>query len=200
MVVAFIGYGFYLRSQENKKMADVEASAKVAKLDIHLRDSCVGDIIHIKEVGPKFDDITFKIDGIHTYVDEDGFEWGEAYGDGPTGKVFLEFIEDDEIELFVKIGKMDLSLSDLGISLDDLWKIDEKEDGYIEYNGERFKYEDSGDVTFYHNGEGNGEGFYSWDFISDDDMLSLSIEKYGSQVSAGLCNRVNYRQVELTRP
>lgn len=201
VVVAIIGYGLFLRKKEaDTQRADANEKA-AAKLNIHPRDAVVGDILTIEDVGPNHLDVTFPIRGLHTYVDEDDFRWGEAYGDGPTGTIFAEFIEDDDIEIFVKLGKMDIKLGDIGITEDDLWKIDDEEEGFVEYDGEKFEYEDSGEVTFYKDGEGNGEKFYSWDFRSEDGLLSLSFEKYGSdKVSAGICNKVDYRQIELTRP
>lgn len=188
------------KQEEEKAESDRKADEAAKKLNIHLRDAEIGDFIVMDGVGPNLEDVAFKITGLHTYQ-SGGASWGEAYGYmGGSKPVFLEFVEDDEIELFVKIGSMELTLRDLGIDEDFLWKCDDDEEGEIEFQGETFEYEDSEKVVFFKDGEGDGEEFYSWDFRSDDMLRSLSFEKYeGDRVRAGVCTKVDYRSVTVTR-
>ena len=115
-----------------------------------------------------------------------------------TGEeIFLEWEEDDSIDLFVYEHKRKLRLNDISVSLNELDQMDDDEEGNITFKNQIFYYDDSNDATLFKNKE-PGEEFYYWDFFSDDEDQVVGVEKWktGSvEVSHG--TRVETKDIKI---
>jgi hypothetical protein len=106
-----------------------------------------------------------------------GFKWHELECSAGDEKFWIEVEKDDELEISITLRK--LKLSDLGVSKSELEKIDDTEEGTIDYDGTQYEYEDSGKAEFLRDGNtDDAEEFYFWDFESEDEQHFLSVEKW----------------------
>jgi hypothetical protein len=73
-----------------------------------------------------------------------------------------------------------LTIEQVGVTEEQLVEMDEKPStaNTIAYNNDTWRYASSDEVGFFKNGEGEGEGFYNWEFVSSDDRQKLIIEKW----------------------
>lgn len=163
--------------------------------ELRLENVTTGGVLHLTGIGPDMEDFDVNILGRHIYR-EGEFTWYELEGDKGDSKVWIEFEEDDELEISIKI--KDLKLRELGISKSDLDKMDDREDGDFEYEREKFYYEDSGQAVFYRNGiEENAEKFYYWDFENDNGDKYISAESWDGEIEASLSYPVKPSQVTV---
>lgn len=136
-----------------------------------------GGAIQLEGVGQNLEDFDLIITARHTY-DEDGYRWHELEGEKGAEKVWIDIEEDDELELSICLRK--LKLSDLAVSGRDLDQMEDDDDGEIQFEGQKFFYEESGDATFYRNSDRSqrGESFHYFDFETKDGTQYLSIERW----------------------
>ena len=141
-----------------------------------VRDLEPGGVFALRGVGDDLADMDVSVIGKHIY-DERGFKWFEIEGETGDGKVWLEVIEDDEVELSISLRKF--SLVQLGVTKKQLKKFDDKEDGSFTFEDVEYVYEDSGDVVFLRDGDPNAaEEFYYWDFESRDGTRFIGVERW----------------------
>jgi hypothetical protein len=160
------------------KKSSTGASSASRSLPPDIRRMKVGGVINLRGVGPELEDFDFVVDRRHLYV-EDGFEWCELEATKGTGKAWLEVEDDDELCVSLCLEK--LSLSDIGITSDDLARIERVDEGSITFQGEEFEYEDWGEAEFFRDGmRGKGERLKYWEFENETTGHSLAIERWGS--------------------
>ncbi len=104
-------------------------------------------------------------------------EWAEVSGIAQNRRVFLEWYEDDVLEVLLYRGEP-LGLGDLGVSEEDLARFDEEEsrDNFVVYKGERYYYTGSQEVE-HRRDDGPAASFYCWDFRAADGHV-VSVEKW----------------------
>ena len=163
--------------------------------ELRLENVTKGGVIHLTGIGPNMDDFDVNILGRHIYREGES-TWYELEGDKGDRKVWLSFEEDDELEISIKI--KEIKLRELGLSKSDLDTIDDKEEGSLNFENEKFYYEDSGQAVFYRNGiEENAEKFYYWEFENDSSGKYISIENWGGEIEASLSHSVKPSQTTV---
>ncbi len=165
-----------------KKKGEETASKISPPLDLAnltITDAIVGDAISILGIGAEFDNIDFTIDRRNRY--QSGADsWYEVSGTYQGSRVFLECYDDDEVEVNFVYQSPEPTLVELGVTEDDLVRMDDEQirSNGIDYDGSRWTYKESGEIDFFKNSRGEGEGYYSWSFVSQDKERILSIEKW----------------------
>jgi hypothetical protein len=166
-----------------------------------ITDARVGDSIAILAAGDDFEDLEFVVDRRNRY-ESGNEEWFELSGMYKGRRVFVEYYEDDEIEVSVNLARREISLSDLGLSEADLIRMDEERSSAngFDYDGQSWKYGSSEEVGYFKDGRGEGEGYYCWNFRSDDGKRELFIEKWeGDPFEGGIAEMTNPQDVKIYR-
>lgn len=166
---------FYLQS---RKQGGAGASPQTTTRALKIQNVRPGGVISLKGAGPEMEDFDVVVEARHVY-EEDGFEWFELEGMKGNAKVWIEVEEDDELE--VSLCGRKLSLADLGLSAEDLERMERADEGTITFEGVAYTYEDWGKARFFRNGQRTtqGEKLKYWDFESADETQFLSIESWG---------------------
>ncbi len=71
-------------------------------------------------------------------------------------------------------------------------KLDEEHsiDNYFTYNGTEYYYTNSGVAFYFQGNAGEGSGYYTWDFISADETMVLSVEKFEGRPFEGYISEI----------
>lgn len=174
-IIYFI-YNYY----QNKKQEEAESKGPVKPYDkneLRIENVEAGGMLQLANVGPEMKDYEVSVIGKHVYR-SGGDEWYELEGETSEGKLWIEYEEDDELEIAVALKKP--KMEELSVSASDLDKIDELEEGQVEYNGQTFHYDDSNEGMMLKFGdEDQQKPFYYWDFETSDGEHLLSVEKWG---------------------
>ena len=180
---------------QNRK-AEPPASRKLSVKD--LRPGGMVQLTGGVEAG--FLEVDYTVEGRNRYV-ADGDEWFEMkLMDGSGNGLWLEWEEDDELEISVTTSKKELTLSDLGLSKAMLEEFDEEEEGHFVYEERTFVYEESDKARFYRDCAGEGESFYYWDFADKEGDGIIGVERWGSgeyEISIG--RRISERDLTIFR-
>jgi hypothetical protein len=147
--------------------------------DDTVKDARVGDIVSISGFGDEYDDVDFVIKRRNRY-ESGGYEWYELLGEYKGRQVWIDWEEDDALEITATSPERELRLSQLDIAEEDLARMDEQEstDNFIEWEGQKFHYVESCEAGYFKDCAGPGEGFYLWDFEGEDGETFLAIEKW----------------------
>lgn len=192
-VCLFFVYQMWKRQQIDQTQSDKHLPYSPDEL--RLENVTKGGVLHLTGIGPNMEDFDVNIIGRHIYREGES-TWYELEGDKGDSKVWIEFEEDDELEISIKL--KDLKLRELGISKSDLEKMDDHEEGDFTYEGEKYYYEDSDRAVFYRNGiEENAEKFYYWDFENDKGDKYISAESWDGEIEVSLSYPVRSNQVTV---
>lgn len=165
-----------------------------------VKDARVGDVISIAGAGDDFEDLSFDVERRNRY-ESGGEAWYELAGRYKGRHVYLEWYDDDMLECVLNRGK-ELFLDELGISEDDLARFDAEQtrSNFVEYEGQKFRYDGSHEIGYFKDGRGDGEGFYNWDFVSEDKSLIISVEKWeGDPFEVSLNEKLNPDKITVFR-
>jgi len=156
-----------------------------------IKDAHVGDIVTISGFGDEYDDVDFVIEKRNRY-ESGGDEWFELLGVYKGRQVWIDWEEDDVLEITATSPDNTLRLSALDINEDDLARMDEEEssDNFIEWEGQKFYYTESCEAGYFKDCTGPGEGFYMWDFQAEDGESFLAIEKWEGEPFSVLTGKV----------
>ena len=148
-------------------------------IDATIRDARPGDIVSVTGFGDEYDDVDFVIERRNRYS-SGGFEWFELLGVYKGRQIWIEWEEDDALRITATSPEREIRLASLGIGEEDLARMDEEEsrENVLEWEGERYRYAESAEVFFHKDCAGPGEGFYMWDFESEDGRSVISVEKW----------------------
>ena len=159
----------------------------------------VGDTIEIEGVGERFEHVNFTIDRRSRY-ESGGETWYEVSGTQRGERVYVELYDDDELEVTVQLPAAALSLHDLGLTEEDLARMDDERSpkNTVAYNGETWSYADSDEIGYSKDGKSPLEGYYNWDFKSADGLRVLFVEKWeGEPFEAGIAYHVHPEDVRV---
>ena len=177
--IATASYLLYMIWKGQKQAESEEEDPKTTRFnknELRLENVKKGGVIHLRNIGPDMEDLDVNIISKHIYRQDD-YAWYELEGDSGDRKVWIEYEQDDELEISVTLKKM--HLRDIGINSTDLEKIKDEEEGSILYEGNKFFYEDSDHALFCRDGDyDNAEEFFFWDFETDAGDKYISIEKW----------------------
>ena len=169
--------------------------------ELNVLDSAVGDSITIHGAGDSFQDLNFTVDRKDRY-EAGGDEWFEVSGRYKGRRVFVEITDDDDIEVLVNLANTEITLGDLGMTEEDLVRVDETHDSSVSfsYNNSVWQFEWSGEIGYFKNCGGEGEGYYNWDFTEKGGSRKISIEKWEDEPFKVILSRnVNSDDVEVFR-
>ena len=169
--------------------------------DLRVTDAKVGDSISIGGGGDDYEDLDFDVDRKHRY-ESGGDESFEISGLCRGQRVFLEVSEDDQTTVVLNTGKAKPELHDLGLSEDDMTRMDENQDRaeFFEYDGSSWNFQESGEVHFFREADSPGEGFYGWEFREVGGARVLSVQKWeGGPFEVSLGRVVNADDVHVFR-
>lgn len=123
--------------------------------------------------------------GANTYRINDRYRYTERYGARSwtwhelqlycldTGDTtYLEWEMDDE--LVISMSMEQLTLTQIGLTRQDLDRIDDDEEGSIDYQGLEYEYEDSGEARFHRpHTSAEGDAFYYYDFETGNHAIGI---------------------------
>lgn len=159
--------------------------------NITIKDARVGDIVTVSGFGDEFDDVDFVIEKRNRY-ESGGEEWYELLGVYKGRQVWIEWSEDDALEIVATSPDREVKMSTLNITEDDLIRMDEEESAanYVEWEGRKFFYRESCEAGFFEDCSDSGEGFYLWDFEGEDGDSRLTVEKWEGEPFTAFTGRV----------
>lgn len=175
--------------------AIVSAKRNYPPDELRLENVQAGGLIHLSAVGPDLEDFDLKILAKHIYRESD-YTWYELEGDRGEQKVWLEYEEDDELNISMKV--KDLKLRDLAIERSELDQMISQEDGEIRYQNEIYYFEDHGQAVFYRYGlDDNAESFTYIDFETEDGQKFLSIADWDGELEISLSVAIRPSQISV---
>lgn len=147
--------------------------------DMTIKDARVGDVVTITGFGDDYDDVDFVIEKRNRY-ESGGVEWFELLGVYKGRQVWIEWEEDDALEITATTPERKLRLSQLNITEEDFARMDEEEstDHFVEFDGQKYYYAESCEAFYFKDCKGPGEGYYLWDFEGEDGESFLAAEKW----------------------
>ena len=159
-----------------KKRNASESSAT----DETIRSARVGDVVVISGFSSTFEDAYFIIENINRYGSSVG-EWHELIGVDGDRRVGIEWSYDGEYYIAVSEQDRPMGLSSIGLDDDALVRLDDEKsiDNSITFEGETYGYKNSYEAYFFKDNQGEGDGFWIWEFQSEDMKKIVSVVKSG---------------------
>lgn len=164
---------------------DKDAGSAQDLLDPHdatIEDAKVGDVVTILGFDPDIDGKELLVEKRNRY-ESGGAEWFELLGVLHGSQVWIDLEVDDALRITVTSPERMIELAQLKTTEEDLASMDDEEskDRFIEWNGRKYFYVKSCMVGYFKDCTGPGEGFYLWEFESEDKDSMLSIERWGGR-------------------
>jgi hypothetical protein len=200
LILILLGLAGYLlyRALRKKKPKAEALPHRTDLANLTIKDATRGDNIILSGAGQSYEDLSFTVDRLNRY-ESDGEQWFELSGLGSGKRVFLEWSEDDELEVALQ-RQGGLNLEAIGVTEEDLAQMDEERSRsrFIEYQGKRWNYRESAEAGYFKDDGAEGEGFYYWKF--DCKELQLFIEKYeGDPFEVGISEKISPGRVRIFR-
>ena len=177
MVRRFFGRG-------NKPQAPSSKSGSQPH-DLTLAD--VGDELAIRGLtegyDPAFQHVerrdNFVIEQLNRY-ESDSDEWYELIGASGDRRLWLEWADEGELFITATTDRTPMGLGSVGLTESELSRMDEEHsiDNSFTHDSRRYFYKNSQEVEFFQDDEEDGDGFYLWDFVSEDRSRMLSVVKF----------------------
>ncbi|MCH2695553.1 MAG: DUF4178 domain-containing protein [Acidobacteriia bacterium] len=197
VLLALAGYLLYkAMRKKNKSLASDSKTSNLSGLGI--KDASKGDVVVISGASETYDDINFNVDRLNRYESHDE-TWYELSGMGGGKRIFLEWYEDDELEISIQ-RESGLGIEEIGLTEKQLIQMDDNpsRSNFVEYKGNQWHYVESTEVTYFKDDSSDGEGFYLWRFQNND--LQLFVEKYeGDPFEVGISENVSSSRVKIYR-
>jgi len=197
ILLALAGYFLYMAMRKkNKSLASESKTSNLSGLGI--KDASKGDVVVISGASETYDDINFNVDRLNRYESHDE-TWYELSGMGGGKRIFLEWYEDDELEISIQ-RESGLGIEEIGLTEKQLIQMDDNpsRSNFVEYKGNQWHYVESTEVTYFKDDSSDGEGFYLWRFQNND--LQLFVEKYeGDPFEVGISENVSSSRVKIYR-
>ena len=154
-------------------------SASEAQRDDSIRSAGVGDVVVIPGFSPTFDDATFLIESKSRLESDFGNSYELAAVDGDR-KVSIEWSNGDELSILVTEHGETIQLSEIGVDEDALVRMDNEKstENFVQYQGQQYLYRNSYEVSYFKDSGSHMEGFYMWDFGSEDEQQAISVVKW----------------------
>ena len=152
-----------------------------ARLESTIRDARVGDVVVVKGFALEYEDCYFVVENVHRYGGS-GIAWYELVVADAENRLWLEWSEDGA-GLFVTAtdNRRPVGLESIGLTESRLLDMEESRsiDRSVEADGLKYFYRNSFEAFYFQdNRPTDGEGFYLWEFLSDDESKVLSIAKF----------------------
>ncbi len=161
----------------------------------------VGDTISVAGAGDDFSDLDFTVDRRNQY--EAGQKrWFELSGAYRERRVYLEVIDEDEVEVDAVLDPKKRTLEELGLTEEDLATIDERQNtaDNFEFDGKTWYYRFSKEISVYREGRAQATGYYMWEFREDGGTRLLTVKKgEGEPFAATISTKINPGDITVYR-
>ena len=125
LILILLGLAGYLLYKALRKKPKAQALPQRTDLaNLTIKDASRGDNIILSGAGQSYEDLSFTVDRLNRY-ESNGEEWFELSGLSAGKRVFLEWSEDDELEVTIQ-RQGGLHLEAIGASEEDLVRMDEE--------------------------------------------------------------------------
>ncbi len=152
-----------------------------ARVENSIRDARVGDVVVVNGFALEYDDCYFVVENVHRYGGG-GIIWYELVVADADNRLWLEWSEDDAgLHVTATDSRRPVGLESIDLAGDDLLDMDSSRsiDRFVEIDGLRYMYRNSFEAFYFRdNRPTDGEGFYLWEFLAEDESRVLSITKF----------------------
>lgn len=196
ILLGLAGYLLYLAFRKKTKVETLPQQADRDLANLTVKDVDRGDSIILSGASQSYEDLSFTVDRLNRY-ESDGKEWFELSGLSGGERVYLEWYEDDELEITLQ-RQSGIHLETIGVNEEDLARMDEEksQSQFIEYQRKQWHYRESAEAGYFKDDNPQGEGFYYWKFECDE--LQLFIEKYeGDPFEVGISEKISSSRVRV---
>jgi hypothetical protein len=128
--------------------------------------------------------------------------WVELGGMYRGRRVYIETVDEDELEVSAVLHPNKLTIEDLGLNEQDLADIDERQNtaDHFEFDGKVWFYRFSKEIVLVRDGQPNGTGYYLWEFREDGGKQLVNVRKgEGEPFTASLSTVVNAGDITVYR-
>jgi hypothetical protein len=184
-----------------RKDPAVPAKPAVDLSNLKITDARVGDMISITGAGEDFGDLDFKVDR-HNQYEAGEKRWVELAGMYRNRRVYLEVLDEDELQVTAVLDPNKLTIEELGMNEQDLTELDQRQNtgDNFEYQGKLFYYRFSREVAMYRDGAAQPTGYYMWEFREDGGKRLLIVRKgEGEPFTVSLGVNVNPGDITVLR-
>ena len=167
------------RSLFGRKTKSRPSPSRNLSLSDSIKDARTGDVFTIQGLSLEYDDVYFFIEKIDRYENASGV-WYEITGADGHNQVWVEWSQGDKLFVTATDNRRPVGLSSIGLTEEELIRLDEENsiDSFIDVEDERYFYRASSEAIYFKDNGGQGDGFYLWDFISEDERRVLSVTKW----------------------
>ena len=167
------------RSLFNRRKGKRPAPSQNPSPNDSIKDARVGDVISVQGLSLDYDDILFYLERIDRYKTPGGV-WHELFGVDGDKRVWIEWSEGYELFVTASVNRQPVGLSSIGLEEEDLIRLDEENsiDNSITVDGQLYSYRTSSEALYFKDNRGEGEGFYLWEFMAEDEQRVLSVSKW----------------------
>ena len=136
-------------------------------------------MVVIEGFSPTYEDAYFIIEEVNRYESRVA-KWYELIGVDGERRIGIEWSDDDGLFISVTEQETPMGLTVVGISEDDLIRMDEEHsiDNSFEYEDQRYFYRNSQEVQFFKDNQQQSAGLYLWEFVSEDKDTMISVNKW----------------------
>ena len=169
--------------------------------NLKITDARPGDLVSISGAGDEFADLDFKIDRHNEYQSGEK-QWVELGGMYRERRVYLEVVDEDELQVSAVLHPNKLTLEDLGLNEQDLADMDDRQNtgDNFPFDGKDWHYRFSKEIAMVRDGQARATGYYMWEFREDGGKRLLTIKKgEGEPFSASLATIVNPGDITVYR-
>ena len=167
------------RSLFGRKSKTRPATSQDLSLSDSIKDARAGDVFTIQGLSLEYDDVYFFIDKIDRYENPSSVSYEITGADGDN-QVWVEWSQGDELFVTATDDRRPVGISSIGLTEEELIRLDEANsiDNFVDVENGRYFYRASSEAFYFKDNRGDGDGFYLWDFISEDERRVLSVTKW----------------------
>ena len=147
--------------------------------DETIRSARVGDVVFIPGFWDDGEDAYLIVDDISLVESAYGKASELTCADGDRHAT-IEWSDHDGLHISATVQERPLGLSEFGLDYDTLVRWDDYKslENSIEYEGHRYFYRNSYEAFHTKQNSGEGEGFYIWEFLREDEVGSVTVVKW----------------------
>ena len=137
------------------------------------------DVVVITGFPPTYEDAYFLIERVSRYESPFGKSYELVCADGDR-RVGIEWSEGEVLHISVTEEDAAVGLARVGLTNEELERIDEEQstDNLITFDDEPYSYRNSYESLYFKDNRDQGEGFYVWEFVSEDRESMIAVVKY----------------------
>ena len=155
-------------------------------VDESIRAARVGDVMTFSGLSLEHDERLFYVERIHRYSSAADTWYEMLCADGDE-RLWLDWTDGRELSVTITPDTGPSGLNATGLTEDDLIQLDEEHsiDNYVTIDKSNFYYRNSAEILFFRDNRGSGDGFYQWDFLSEDGGTNADHIQMGGQALRG---------------